>query len=91
MRAHTNLYFTFEEPCKISVPVWIFYFFVLIDIGGKISEIERNEFSRKVGLKMEWIDESSDFFKVNEGTYSLLLVYDSSYKLHVVDDTTEEK
>lgn len=87
MRAHTNLHFTFEEPCKISVPVWIFYFFVLIDIGGKISEIERNEFSRKVGLKMEWVD----FFKVNEGTYSLLLVYDSSYKLHVVDDTTEEK
>lgn len=40
---------------------------------------------------MEWVDESSDFFKVNEGTYSLLLVYDSSYKLHVVDDTTEEK
>ena len=91
MRAHTNLYFTFEEPRKISVPVWIFYFFVLIDIGGKISEIERNEFSRKVGLKMEWVDESSDFFKVNEGTYSLLLVYDSSYELHVVDDTTEEK
>ena len=31
------------------------------------------------------------FSKVNEGIYSLLLVYDSSYELHVVDDTTEEK
>lgn len=32
-----------------------------------------------------------DLFKVNEGTYSLILVNDFQYKLYVVDDKTEEK